>query len=147
ATMTLDAPFWLLLLPSALLGVGVSGMFGPLASTATRNLPHTQAGAGSGVYSTTRQMGSVIGSALLAVLMNVTLAAQIRGFVPGAVLAGRVLSDEDGAGLARAMSQSLLLSAVAFGVCALVVLFFVRPRPWGAPAAPQPVAATTGEGR
>ncbi|MFK0239601.1 DHA2 family efflux MFS transporter permease subunit [Microbacterium sp. NPDC090281] len=147
ATMTLDAPFWLLLFPSALLGVGVSGMFGPLASTATRNLPHTQAGAGSGVYSTTRQMGSVIGSALLAVLMNVTLAAHITGFVPGAIHPGSELSTKDGIGLAAAMSQSLLLSAIAFAVCAVVVVFFEKPRPWGAPTAPQPVGSVVREGR
>ncbi|WP_223623232.1 DHA2 family efflux MFS transporter permease subunit [Microbacterium sp. EST19A] len=150
ASMTLDAPFWLLLLPSALLGVGVSGMFGPLASTATRNLAHTQAGAGSGVYSTTRQMGSVIGSAVLAVLMNLTLAAQIRGFVPGTIHPGAELSADDGAGLATAMSQSLLLPAIAFAVCAVVVVFFTKPRPWGAPAAPtvsEPAVAVGGEGR
>ena len=64
------------------------------------------AATGSPASVTTRQMGSVIGSALLAVLMNVTLAAQIRGFVPGAIHPGSVLSDEDGAGLARAMSQA-----------------------------------------
>lgn len=150
ATMTLDAPFWLLLLPSALLGIGVSGTFGPLASTATRNLAHTQAGAGSGVYSTTRQMGSVIGSAVLALLMNVTLAAQIPNFVAGTIHPGVELSAGDGAGLASAMSQSVLLPAVAFAVCAVVVVFFTKPRPWGAPgtpAVPEPVVAVAREGR
>lgn len=150
ATMTLDAPFWLLLLPSALLGIGVSGMFGPLASTATRNLAHTQAGAGSGVYSTTRQMGSVIGSAVLALLMNVTLAAQIPDFVAGTIHPGVELSAADGAGLATAMSHSLLLSAIAFAGCAVVVVFFTKPRPWGAPGAPavpEPAVAVAREGR
>lgn len=150
ATMTLDAPFWLLLLPSALLGIGVSGIFGPLASTATRNLAHTQAGAGSGVYSTTRQMGSVIGSAVLALLMNVTLAAQIPDFVAGTIHPGVELSAADGAGLATAMSHSLLLSAIAFAGCAVVVVFFTKPRPWGAPSAPavpEPAVAVAREGR
>lgn len=150
ATMTLDAPFWLLLLPSALLGIGVSGIFGPLASTATRNLGRTQAGAGSGVYSTTRQMGSVIGSAVLALLMNVSLAAQIRGFVPGTIHPGAELSARDGAGLAAAMSQTVLLPAVAFGLCAVVVVFFTKPRPWDAPDAPvssEPAVAVAREAR
>jgi hypothetical protein len=94
-------------------------------------------------------MGSVIGSAVLALLMYVSLAAQIRGFVPGTIHPGAELSADDGAGLAAAMAQSVLLSAIAFGLCAVVVVFFTKPRPWGAPgaAAPEPVAAIVREGR
>lgn len=92
-------------------------------------------------------MGSVIGSALLAVLMNVTLAAHITGFVPGAIHPGSELSAKDGSGLAAAMSQSLLLSAIAFAVCAVVVVFFEKPRAWGAPATPQTAGSVVREGR
>ena len=52
----------MLLIPAAFLGLGMSGIWAPLASTATRNLPPAQAGAGSGVYNMTRQVGSVLGS-------------------------------------------------------------------------------------
>jgi hypothetical protein len=31
-------PIWMFLLPSALMGIGQAGMWGPLATTATRNL-------------------------------------------------------------------------------------------------------------
>ena len=64
--MNADTPIWMFLLPSALMGIGSAGMWGPLATTATRNLPVHQAGAGSGIYNTTRTVGSVIGSAAIA---------------------------------------------------------------------------------
>lgn len=124
-------PFWLLLLPSALLGLGVSGIFAPLSATVTRNLPRTQAGAGSGVYNLTRQTGSVLGSAVIAALLSARLAAEIPGFeaeaAPGAGRAGGALTEEFVSGYSAAMSQSLWLSGIAFGICALIVLFFAKP--------------------
>ena len=57
---------WLFLLPSAVLGFANAGIWAPLSSTVTRNLPPRQAGAGSGVYNTTRQIGAVLGSAAIA---------------------------------------------------------------------------------
>ncbi|MBN9194720.1 MAG: DHA2 family efflux MFS transporter permease subunit, partial [Microbacterium sp.] len=64
--MNVDTPIWMFLLPSALMGIGSAGMWGPLATTATRNLPPRQAGAGAGIYNTTRTIGSVLGSAAIA---------------------------------------------------------------------------------
>ena len=54
----------------ALLGIGMAGIWAPLAATATRNLPMQLAGAGSGVYNATRQVGAVLGSAAIAVLID-----------------------------------------------------------------------------
>ena len=68
-------PIPLLLLPMAMIGVANGIMWAPLSVTATRNLPMAQAGAGSGVYNTTRQVGAVLGSAAIAVLMQARLAA------------------------------------------------------------------------
>ncbi|MDQ1594186.1 MAG: hypothetical protein QOH40_742, partial [Arthrobacter pascens] len=48
ALMHPDTPVWLFLLPSALLGFANAGIWAPLSSTATRNLPPRQAGAGAG---------------------------------------------------------------------------------------------------
>jgi len=59
ALMRPETPVWMFLLPSAVMGLGNAGMWGPLATTATRNLPPRQAGAGAGIYNTTRTMGSV----------------------------------------------------------------------------------------
>lgn len=75
-------PIWELLLPIALLGVANGFMWAPIGSTATRNLPMHQAGAGAGVYNTTRQVGAVLGSAGIAVLMEARLAANLP-MVPG----------------------------------------------------------------
>ena len=53
------------------------------AATATRNLPMAQAGAGSGVYNMTRQVGAVLGSAAIAALINARLAVELPGFETG----------------------------------------------------------------
>jgi hypothetical protein len=67
------------LLPSALMGIGQAGMWGPLATTATRNLEPRQAGAGAGIYNTTRTIGSVLGSAAIAAFMQGRLEANLPG--------------------------------------------------------------------
>jgi len=76
-------PVWELLLTVALLGVGSSFLWSVLSTTANRNLPVQQAGAGSGVYNATRQVGAVLGSAAIAVLMESRLAAHGLELAPG----------------------------------------------------------------
>jgi len=61
--MTPATPIWRLVLPLTAMGIASAFIWSPLAATATRNLPLQQAGAGSGVYNATRQVGSVLGSA------------------------------------------------------------------------------------
>ncbi len=53
--MTPGSATWQILLPMAVLGVANAFLWAPLAATATRNLPMSAAGAGSGIYNTTRQ--------------------------------------------------------------------------------------------
>jgi EmrB/QacA subfamily drug resistance transporter len=72
---------WYDFLPSLLVaGVGAGGTFTPLTTTAMREVDPRLAGAASGVMNTTRQVGSVIGSASVGALlenrMAVTLTAQ-----------------------------------------------------------------------
>jgi len=138
--LTPDTDLWLLLLPNALLGVGITGVFAPLGSSATRNLPRSQAGAGSGVYNMTRQVGSVLGSAAITALLNARLAAELPGYGGGAGFGGEgahgggELPPQVAEGFTAAMSQSLWLSVIGFGVGALVVLFFAKPKvtvAWG----------------
>ena len=73
--MTPDSATWEILLPMALMGVGNAGVWAPNSATATRNLPLHQAGAGAGVYNATRQVGAVLGSAAIALVMDARLAA------------------------------------------------------------------------
>ncbi|MDR7110652.1 EmrB/QacA subfamily drug resistance transporter [Microbacterium trichothecenolyticum] len=127
--MNVDTPIWMFLLPSALMGIGNAGMWGPLATTATRNLPPRQAGAGAGIYNTTRTIGSVIGSASIAAFMQARLEANL----PGA-------SDASGGfgegtlppfvidGFSQAMAQAILLPAAVMLVGVVVVLFLRRPK-------------------
>ena len=67
--------------PAALVcdGCRQAGMWGPLATTATRNLSPRQAGAGAGIYNTTRTIGSVFGSAAIAAFMQGRLEANLPG--------------------------------------------------------------------
>jgi EmrB/QacA subfamily drug resistance transporter len=144
--MNTDTPIWMFLLPSALMGIGNAGMWGPLATTATRNLPPRQAGAGAGIYNTTRTIGSVIGSASIAAFMQ----ARLERNLPGA-------SDASGSfgsgalppfvidGFSQAMAQSILLPAAVMLVGVVVVLFLKRPKlssaeDWQAAHAAAPVA-------
>jgi EmrB/QacA subfamily drug resistance transporter len=136
--MTPDTALWVLLLPAALLGLGMSGIWSPLAATATRNLPVTQAGAGSGVYNMTRQVGAVLGSAAIAALISARLAAELPGAGAGIgeQSAGTTLPPAAQAGFSAAMAQSLLLPAAVLAVAVLAVVFFATPRQqvaWGQP--------------
>jgi len=133
-------PYWQIMVPMAVLGIGMSGIWAPLAATATRNLPMDLAGAGAGVYNATRQVGAVLGSAAIAVLIDARLAAQLPGLSAG--------SSEGGGGklpaalhapFSTAMSQSMLLPAAMMVVGLASVMFFVTPRHMVKAAQPAPV--------
>ena len=81
------AHVWSLCVAMVILGVGNAFIWAPTAATATRNLPMHQAGAGSGVYNTTRQIGAVLGSAGIAVLMQSRLTAELPGSAGNAAAA------------------------------------------------------------
>ncbi|MFL6085945.1 MAG: MFS transporter [Mycobacterium sp.] len=124
--MTSTTPIWRLVLPITAMGIGSAFIWSPLAATATRNLPPRLAGAGSGVYNSTRQVGSVMGSAGMAAFMTTRISAEMPP----------VLSEAPGEGsvtrlpawlhepFAAAMSQSMLLPAffALFGVVAAMFL-------------------------
>jgi MFS family permease len=124
-------PIWELLLPIALLGVANGFMWAPLGSTATRNLPMHQAGAGAGVYNTTRQVGAVLGSAGIAALMESRLAANLPAVAGGSVgaegAAGGKLPEALQQGFSDAMAQSLMLPAAVVLIGLVAALLFVRP--------------------
>ncbi|TGY38362.1 DHA2 family efflux MFS transporter permease subunit [Microbacterium laevaniformans] len=126
--MHADTPIWMFLLPSFLMGVGNSGMWGPLATTATRNLEPRQAGAGAGIYNTTRTIGSVLGSAAIAAFMQSRLEANL----PGASNAGGDFGTGQLPafvvdGFSNAMAQTILLPAIVLLIGVVAVLFMQRP--------------------
>ncbi|MDO5681416.1 MAG: DHA2 family efflux MFS transporter permease subunit [Propionibacteriaceae bacterium] len=120
-----------LLIPSGILGAANACIWGPLSVSATRNLPLHQAGAGSGVYNTTRQMGAVLGSAAIAAFMESQLSAQLGPAGAGAGMAsmGTRIPAPLEQGFSAAMSMSLLLPAAVSVVGIIAVLMFVPPRP------------------
>ena len=127
AVMRPATPIWELLLPIALIGVANGFMWAPISTSATRNLPMDQAGAAAGVYNTTRQIGAVLGSAGIAVLMQARLTAELPG-------GGRVesvvgtLPPQLHAGFSAAMAQALLLPAAVLVVGLVAALCFATPR-------------------
>lgn len=138
--LTPTTPVWRLVLPLTLMGVGMAFIWSPLAATATRNLAPQLAGAGSGVYNTTRQVGGVLGSAGIAAFMTARIAAELPGAGQGAqtpeasVVALPELLREP---FSAALSQSLLLPAfiALFGVISALFLrgsgddVMLRPAP------------------
>lgn len=133
--MTPTTPIWRLVLPLTAMGVGMAYIWAPLAATATRNLPPHLAGAGSGVYNATRQVGSVLGSAGMAAFM----ASRIGDEMPAAPadaapsdLAVLELPRFLHAPFAAALSQSMLLPAFAalFGIVAALFVLGGLGRPF-----------------
>jgi EmrB/QacA subfamily drug resistance transporter len=125
--MTPTTPIWRLVLPLTAMGIGSAFIWAPLAATATRNLPPHLAGAGSGVYNTTRQVGSVLGSAGMAAFMTSRISAELPPMATQAV-SGEPSVTRLPAWLhepfAAAMSQSLLLPAF-FALAGVVAAVFL----------------------
>ena len=128
-----DVPLCLLLIPSAVLGFGNAFMWGPLASITTFGLARHLAGAGSGVYNTSRQVGAVLGSAAMAAFMGSRIAAQLGSEVADA--AGGAGGEGGGSGalpealhegFSAAMAESILMPMGVILVGALIALLFAR---------------------
>ena len=134
--MTPDSAVWQLLLPMTLLGVGNAFVWAPNSATATRNLPMHQAGAGAGVYNATRQLGAVLGSAAIALLIDARLAAEGLNFSPGRATPGGVLPEAVKSGFSDAMATTMLLPPAVLVLGLVAVLFFERPRHTGYATAP-----------
>jgi EmrB/QacA subfamily drug resistance transporter len=131
--LTPDTPLWQLVVVFSLMGLGSSFLWGPLATTANRNLAPQRAGAGSGVYNATRQVGAVLGSAAIAVLIDARLVANGLTFSPSEGSAGGgALPAEVAAPFTDAMAQSLLLLPAVLLLGLVAVLFFERPRHFAA---------------
>jgi EmrB/QacA subfamily drug resistance transporter len=128
SVMSPQAAVWELLLPIALLGLANAFVWAPLSTTATRNLALSNAGAGAGVYNTTRQVGAVLGSASIAVLMQSRLEATMpRGGAAAEAGTGPLPAFLHDA-FATAMAQSMLLPAAVLVIGWLAALCFATPR-------------------
>lgn len=95
AVMIIDVDLWWLVPAFIVYGLGNAFVWSPNSTSTMRDLPIHHMGVGSGVYNTTRQIGSVIGSAAI-----------------GAVLQWRIMAGDMGA----AYGQSIILGAVVLAV-------------------------------
>ncbi|MCI1748795.1 MAG: MFS transporter [Acidipropionibacterium sp.] len=120
-----------LLLPSFVMGFGTAFVWGPISATANRNLPLHQAGAGSGVYNATRQLGTVIGSAAVAALISNRITAHLSGPTGGHGGSGMgdaaALPESLKAPFTTAMAQTMILPAAVVLVGAVCAFFFQKP--------------------
>jgi MFS family permease len=137
-----DTSIPLIVVYQVILGAGNAFIWAPTAATATRNLPMQFAGAGAGVYNATRQVGSVIGSAAIAVMMS----SRLTHFLPGSSVHGdagaqKITDPHVADGFAKAMQQSLMLPASVYFIGLVAVLLYERPKHSGYGGAPAPVAA------
>ncbi|MGV0873412.1 DHA2 family efflux MFS transporter permease subunit [Mycolicibacterium sp. XJ879] len=125
--MTPTTPIWRIAVPLAVTGVSMAFIWSPLAATATRNLAIDRAGAGSGVYNATRQVGSVLGSAGIAAFMTWRIGAVMPPAADQATDTSGVMELPSflHESFAAAMSQAMLLPAfiALFGV--VLALFLV----------------------
>uniref|UniRef100_A0A5Q5CK71 Drug resistance transporter, EmrB/QacA subfamily n=1 Tax=Mycobacterium sp. (strain JLS) TaxID=164757 RepID=A0A5Q5CK71_MYCSJ len=141
--MTPDTPIWRLVLPFLVMGIGMAFIWSPLAATATRNLAPHLAGAGSGVYNATRQVGSVLGSAGMAAFMTSRISAEMpsaQGGAPRGEGAVSALPEFLQVPFAAAMSQSLLLPAFVALIGVVAAIFLRGFGGASAPVVAAPVA-------
>lgn len=118
--LDMTTPVWVPIATLTFTGLASTLVYSPLSSAATANLPPLRAGAGSGVYNSTRQVGSVLGSALIATVMSALLGSASSG--QDAMASG--MTPE---GVAAAMSTTLLLPAAAVFLVAIIACFLERP--------------------
>lgn len=127
AAMTPDARPWQLLLPIALTGAASAGIWSTLSTTATHNLDLRLAGAGSGVYNATRQLGAVLGSAAIAAVMAAQLSGRGLGDGLSETPVGN-LPEPVREAYAASMAHSMWLPAAALTVGFVASVCFARPR-------------------
>ena len=125
--MTPDTSIWWTVPPMVVFGIGNAFVWAPNSATATRNLPVQLAGAGSGIYNATRQVGAVLGSAAIAVLIDARLAAEGLPSFNGEGSSGGALPPEVAQSFSDAMATSVLLPTAAFVLGFIAVLFFEKP--------------------
>ncbi|MFR9751076.1 DHA2 family efflux MFS transporter permease subunit [Nocardia sp. 004] len=128
ALMRPDSPVFWFLVSAAVAGLANACIWAPLAAIATHDLPVRQAGAGAGVYNTTRQVGAVLGSAAISALITARLTANGLG---GAKVAeggaGQGPIPEAGkAPFSTALSQATLLPASILLIGAIASALFIR---------------------
>ncbi|MEV0048714.1 DHA2 family efflux MFS transporter permease subunit [Nocardia rhamnosiphila] len=118
----------------AVAGASNACIWAPLATTATHNLPIFQAGAGAGIYNTTRQVGSVLGSAAISALIAARMSAAGLGGAPaGEGMGTGQVPEPVKQAFSTALSQATLLPAALLLVGVVASALFIRFQAGDAP--------------
>ncbi|GAA3991683.1 DHA2 family efflux MFS transporter permease subunit [Streptomyces sp. NBC_01352] len=140
--MTPDMPLVVLLAHAAWMGASSSLMMSPLAVAAMQSLPPQYIGTGSGVFNTSRQIGSTLGAAVIATVMAAQFKSEIAAHAAtltgsqreslGGIDFQQLDSGHDVPEFVRTvvsavMADSLLWPAVAMAIGAAMVLFVRDP--------------------
>lgn len=147
-----DRNFSLANLAITTMGLSITAMMFPMLiwlqtvrgfspTTANRNLPIHLAGAGAGVYNTTRQVGSVTGSAAIAALMSARISAhlgpeaaeQFAGGGPEGGASTDALPAPVAEALSAGLADAMLLPAAVLVVGALAAFALEQMRHSGRP--------------
>jgi EmrB/QacA subfamily drug resistance transporter len=129
---------WTLVGPLVVAGLGIGCIFSPLANLATSTVEPPLMGAASGVFNTTRQVGGVLGSAAIGVLLQARLTVSLHaaavasaGALPGqfrqqfvAGMAKAAGSATEAGGGGGCQLPAGVPSAVAGQVCRLATATF-----------------------
>jgi EmrB/QacA subfamily drug resistance transporter len=75
---SINADWYSFTLPAMVAGVGLGCTFAPMITVAMRNIQPQMAGAASGVFNTTRQLGGVLGSAVIGAVLQNRLATALH---------------------------------------------------------------------
>lgn len=147
-------PVWQMILLGVPMGIAMSLLWGPISLITTRDLGPRDAGAGSSVFNTTRQMGSVLGSALISLVMTRRIAHWINEFIltlppVGRAQAASSASKSDGHApaiialyIGHGLAESMLLPT---GITALGFLIALWVRTWKRSVASPPRHASLEE--
>ncbi len=111
-----DTSPWLLRGAMLACGLGAGSVYSPLAGAATGGLPLPLMGAAAGVYSTARQVGAVIGSAAVGVLLQARLTSGVHAI---AIARSSALAEVVRHALTGAARETLLLP-ITFTLLGLV---------------------------
>ncbi|MBH0775863.1 DHA2 family efflux MFS transporter permease subunit [Nocardia bovistercoris] len=143
--MSPDSSIVWFLIAAAIGGFANACIWAPLAATATHNLPVQLAGAGAGIYNTTRQIGSVLGSAAISALVASRMSA--NGLGGGKIAEGGAgqgaIPDFVKDAFSSALAEATVLPASILVIGVIASALFVRHSASGGRAASDKAEADT----
>lgn len=134
-----DSSYWLLLIGLPLCGAGMGAAMTPATTVITDALPRAQQGVASAMNDLARELGGVLGIAVLGSVMQsryrenlrlpaipADLAEQIRTSPAAAIHVGGRVADQARSAFASGMSDALLVGAAGVVIALIAVLSLLR---------------------